>query len=182
MSDVASQVRWFAVTVKPQHEKKAATALAHKAVDCFLPLYHARRRWSDRVKDLELPLFPGYVFCQFRFDQRLPIMQTPGVTSIVTFGGKPAPIPERDILSIRTMISSGLKVEPWPFLKAGQRIRVEAGPLDGLEGILLEVKNSLRVVVSLDLLQRAVAVEIDRRAVCPISPTASRSTGSQFNF
>jgi transcription antitermination factor NusG len=159
---VASKVRWFALTVKPQHERKTALALEVKEYPFFLPLYRAKRRWSDRVKELDLPLFPGYVFSQFAFDQRTPILQIPGVVSVVHFGNLPTPIPDEEIEAVRKMVGSGRAVEPWPFLKVGRRVRIDGGSMDGVEGVLLEIKNSLRVVVSIEILQRSVAVEIDR--------------------
>ena len=161
---------WFAVTVKPQHEKTAAHALRAKAIEEFLPLYHDRRRWSDRLRNVELPLFPGYLFCRISPRTRAAVLSTPGVRSIVGFGRTPAPVPEREVQSIRAMISSGLPVAPWPFLRAGQAVRIERGPLSGLEGTLLQLKDAWRVVVSVPLLQRAVAVEIDRDVISVIKP------------
>ncbi len=165
---MASKLRWFALTVRPQHEKKTALALENQGLTHFLPLYHSKRRWSDRIKELDLPLFPGYVFCQFRYDRRLRVLQTPGVTSIVTFGDKPAPVPDSEIEQIRKTVTSGRRIEPWPFFKVGKRVRIEGGSLDGIEGVLLELKNSLRVVVSIELLQRSVSVEIDRDVLTPL--------------
>ncbi len=162
------------MTVKPQHEKKAALALEQRSVPCFLPLYRAKRRWSDRVKEVELPLFPGYVFAQFRFDRRLPVLKVPGVASIVTFGEQSAPVPDTEIDAVRKMIEAGRLIQPWPFLTAGKRVRVEGGSLDGVEGILLEIKNSLRVVVSIPMLQRSVAVELDRDMVTPLPDPPAR--------
>jgi transcription antitermination factor NusG len=160
--------RWFAVTVKPRHEKVAAGALRAKAFDEFLPLYRTRRRWSDRMKELELPLFAGYVFCRFAEHQRAQVLAAPGVRSIVGFGGKMAAVDEAEIGAIRTMMDSGHPVGPWPYLRAGQRVRIEAGPLRGVEGILLEAKGAWRVVVSVSLLQRSVAVEIERDSIRPV--------------
>ena len=164
------QKEWFAVTVRPQHEKTAAHAFRAKAIEEFLPLYCDRRRWSDRFRDVELPLFPGYVFCRIPPRARAAVLSTPGVRSIVGFGRTPAPVPEREIQSIRAMVSSGLPVAPWPFLKTGQAVLIERGPLSGLEGTLLQLKDAWRVVVSVPLLQRAVAVEVDRDVISVVKP------------
>ncbi|MCS6952669.1 MAG: UpxY family transcription antiterminator [Bryobacteraceae bacterium] len=159
--------RWFALTVKPQHERTVALALRHKGFEEFLPLYRTRRQWSDRIKTLELPLFPGYVFCRFPTFRKAAVLGTPSVNSIVGFGGVPAPLEDSEIDSIRAMVASGCSVGPWPYLRAGQRVRVQAGPLRGLEGILVSLKDRWRVVVSLHLLQRSVAVEVERDVVAP---------------
>jgi len=158
---------WFALTVKPQHERAAAFALRQKGFEEFLPLYRTRRRWSDRMKELELPLFPGYVFCRFPSSERASVLMTPSVRSIVAFGRQAAPVADEEIRAIQTMICSGLPLAPWPYLRVGQRIQIEEGPLRGVEGILVGLKDAWRVVVSVNLLQRSVAVEIDRRAVTP---------------
>lgn len=128
----------------------------------FLPLYRSRRRWSDRLKEIELPLFAGYVFCRFAPEERVPVLRTPGVRSIVTFDGRPAPVSEEEVAAMRQAVGSGLPVQPWPFLRAGQPVRIERGPLSGLCGVLVRAKDSWRVVVSVELLQRSVAIEVDR--------------------
>lgn len=156
---------WFALTVKPQHEKAAARALRLKGMEDFLPLHRGRRRWSDRIKELELPLFPGYVFCRFTPRERAKVLATPGVRCIVGFGKAPAPIPETEIGSLQAMVASGMPVGPWPFLRVGQTVRIEGGPLRGLEGVLLQLKDAWRVVVSVPLLQRSVAVEVGRDVI-----------------
>lgn len=156
---------WFVLTVKPQHEKVAARVLRDKGWEDFLPLYRSRRRWSDRLKEIELPLFAGYVFCRFAPEDRAPVLRTPGVRSIVTFDGRPAPVSDEEIAAMRQAAGSGLPVEPWPFLRAGQPVRIERGPLSGLRGVLVRAKDNWRVVVSVELLQRSVAVEVDRNAL-----------------
>ncbi len=159
---------WYALTVKPQHEKATAIALRRKGFEEFVPLYRSLRKWSDRVKNLDLPLFPGYVFCRFALDNRLGVLTAPGVNSIVGAGRQPAPVSGAEIEAIRAMVSSGLPVEPWPFIEVGQRVRIEGGSLDGLEGILTQVRNCWRVVVNVELLRRSVAVEIERDRVFPL--------------
>jgi transcription antitermination factor NusG len=144
-----------------------AAALARKGLAGFLPLYRSRRRWSDRIKELELPLFPGYVFCWFAYGERLKVLKTPGVTSLVRFGKTVIPVPDQEIQNLKILVSSGLPVSPWPVLQVGQRIHIVHGPLSGVDGILLRIKDSWRVVVSVSLLSRSVAVEIDRAIVAP---------------
>ena len=156
-----------------------STALSGKGYDQYLPLYHSRRRWSDRAKDLDLPLFTGYLFCRFDLQVRLPILTTPGVISIVGSGKIPVAIPDREIDAIQTLIRSGLHLQPWPQLVVGSRVVIEKGPLKGLEGVALDVKKKFRLFVSVPLLQRSVSVEIDREWVRPLlKPIAPRSVSS----
>lgn len=165
--DEDSDLRWYAVSVRPRHEKSAAAALHNKGLEEFLPLYRSRRIWSDRIKELELPLFSGYVFCRFPVEKRNVVLKMPSVTSIVGFGNGPLPVSDQEIASVRALVASGFPLSPWPFLKVGQRILIDHGPLKGVEGIVLQVKNTARVVASISLLQRAVAVEIDPAALRP---------------
>lgn len=162
-------VRWFALQVRSQHERAVSLALRDKGYEDFLPVCQIKRRWSDRVKRLEMPLFPGYLFCRFDVEKRLAILVTPGVQFIVGIGKIPTPIDDCEVVALQSIVKSGLPVEPWPFLKIGQRVRIEQGSLEGIEGILLTPKSSYRLVVSVTLLQRSVAVEIDRDWVTPIS-------------
>ena len=159
---------WFALCVKPRHEKTTAWALRSKGFEEFLPLHRRLRRWSDRLKELDEPLFSRYVFCRFDPMDRLPVLRTPGVVSIVGFAGNPAPVADGEIAALQAIVKSGLTAQPWPFLQRGQLVRIEAGPLSGLEGILLDWKSRHRLIVSVTLLQRSVAVEIDRLWVRPI--------------
>jgi transcription antitermination factor NusG len=160
---------WFALRVKPRMESLTAVALDAKGFEQFLPLQTVRRRWSDRVKTSEAPLFAGYVFCRFDPLKRLPILTTPGVSSIVGFGLNPTPVADEEISSLQTVMRSGFFAAPCPFIKAGQKVRIDVGPLRGTEGIVINVKNATRLVVSVNLLQRSVAVEIDRLWVSPSS-------------
>jgi len=157
-----------ALQVRPRAEKLVAIALSSKGIEVFLPLYTARRRWSDRVKELQLPLFDGYVFCKLNLLYRMPVLTIPGVIQFVGIGKTPVPIEEAEIAALQFVIKSGLPSMPWPFLQVGQRVRVEHGPLRDLEGILLQAKGSHRLVLSVSLLQRSVAVEVDRDCVAPI--------------
>jgi len=164
--------RWYAVQTRPKHEKAVSAALKGKGYEQFLPLYQRWHRSSGRLESALLPLFPGYVFCRFDQFHRLPILITPGVFSVVSRGRVPEAIPEEEIAGIRTSRSSGLPVSPWPYLERGEVVRVELGPLRGLEGIFLCEKGSNRLVISIDLLKRSVAVEVDRLWVRPVSPVA----------
>jgi transcription antitermination factor NusG len=160
--------RWFALRVKSRCEKLVTTMARNKGFEEFLPLYECHRRWSDRLKSVELPLFPGYVFCRLNPQHRLPLLTIPGVLHFVGIGKAPVPIDDEEITAIQSAVKSGLSAEPWPFLEAGQRVRLEDGPLAGLEGLLVEVRKRYRVVVSVSLLKRSVAVEIDREWVAPL--------------
>lgn len=160
-------IHWFAVTVKPQHEKAVAEQLQAKAFEAYVPLYRSRHHWSDRVKVVELPLFPRYVFGRFGFEERSRVLATPGVTSIVSFSGRPCPVSDQEIDAVKTMVGSGLPVKVWPYVGVGQKIRVRHGAMAGLEGILVRVKADYRIVVNLQLLNRGVCVEVERDLVEP---------------
>ncbi len=160
--------RWFALRVKSRTEKLVATMAHNKGFEQFLPLYQARHRWSDRFKSVELPLIPGYVFCRLDPVRRLPLLTIPGVLHFVGIGKTPVPIEDAEVEAIQTATRSGLAAEPWPFLEIGQRVRLQEGPLAGLEGFLTEVRKQQRIVVSVTLLRRSVAVEIERDWVRPL--------------
>jgi len=171
-SDAALSVPcWFAVRVQPQHEKTVARGLDNTGLETFLPLYRTRRMWSDRLKELDLPLFPGYVFAHLAFCRRIAVLRTPGVLCIVSFGSRPAPVSDQEITTLKGMVASGLPLQPWPYLGVGQWVRIERGPLRDIEGILIQVKGAWRVVVSINLLRRSVAAEVDRSAVWPLRKT-----------
>lgn len=159
---------WFALQVRGRHENIVATLLRGKGYELFMPVYKCRRHWSDRIRELELPLLPGYVFCRFNPVARLPILVTPGVIQVVGIGKKPVPVDDAEIAALQTALRSRLPSRPWPFLQSGQRVRVEFGPLCGLEGIMLDFKGHHRLVLSVTLLQRSVAVEMDAAWVIPI--------------
>jgi len=165
---------WFALQVRTRQEASVAQQLNGQGYERFLPLYKLRKRWSDRIKEVNAPLFPGYLFCRFNPQDRLPILKTPGVIQIVGFNNGPTAVDEAEIRSIQTLVTAGVPHQPWPFLAAGDRVRIESGPLLGLEGILIDVKRSHRLVLSVTLLQRSVAVEIDSALITAISPTRPR--------
>jgi transcription antitermination factor NusG len=155
--------------VKHQHELAVRSALEFKGFEALAPTYRARRRWSDRVKEIDLPLFAGYVFCRFLFAERIQVIDAPGVARVVEFGGQPAEISEVEMAAIRTVMASKLPVRPWPFLKLGDRVRVERGPLRGLEGTLLrEMRGSLQLVIGVEMLRRSLAVELEPDMVVPV--------------
>jgi transcription antitermination factor NusG len=168
--------QWFALRVRSNCEKIVASSLRGKGYAEFLPLYRKLSRRGGPAKQVELPLFPGYVFSAFDVNRRLPILTIPGVVHVVGIGRAPESVDRDELLAVERFVASGLAVEPWPFLKTGESVLVERGPLAGLEGTLVQIKASHRLVVSLTLLQRSVAVEIDRDSVRPLPrPTALRA-------
>jgi len=160
---------WFALQVRTRNEVGIAEQLNGQGYERFLPLYKMRKRWSDRIKEVDTPLFPGYLFCRFNPQDRLPILKTPGVMQIVGFKNGPVAVAESEIQALQTIAAAGAPLQPWPFLTAGDRVRIDSGPLLGLEGILTEVRRSHRLVLSVTLLQRSVAVEIDSALVTAIA-------------
>jgi transcription antitermination factor NusG len=159
---------WYAARTRAQHEKSVADQLARRSVEHFLPLYESERRWTDRRVRLQLPLFPGYVLVRLALRDRLQVLQVPGVASLVAFRGIPAALPQEEIDALRRSLTSGLGAEPHPYLAAGRRVRIKTGPLAGMEGILVRRKNQQRFVVSLDLILRSVAVEVDGLGLEPL--------------
>lgn len=164
--DTDSQL-WFALQVRTRWESSTALLLSGKGYQTLLPLYKTKRRWSGRLTEANSPLFPGYVFCQFDAQKRLPVLVTPGVISVVSRGRIPIALEKGEVAAIQTLISSGLRAQPWPYLELGQRVRVESGALEGLEGILISFRGDHRLVLSVSLLRRSVALEIDRSGVSP---------------
>jgi transcriptional antiterminator NusG len=160
---------WFALQVRARQEAGVAAQLMGQGFEGFLPYYKLRKRWSDRVKQFDAPLFPGYLFCRFDPHNRLPILKTPGVIQVVSFNNVPAEVDESEIQSIQRLVASGIQHQPCPFLNVGDRVRINSGPLLGLEGLLTDVKGSHRLVLSVSLLQRSVAVEIDSAFVTALA-------------
>lgn len=162
LSGPETTLPWFALRTRSNFEKVAALALENKGLMPYLPTYKSRRRWSDRVVVADKPLFQGYVFCRFDPLNRLPVLTTTGIISIVGCGNEPASLDEREMEAIEAILSSGLATEPCPFLREGQKVRVRRGSLDGVEGILTKKKSDFRLVISVTMLQRSISVEIDR--------------------
>lgn len=152
--------RWYALCTAPRHEKKVVEKISQQGLTCFLPLYRSLRRWKDRRKELALVLFPGYVFVRVAVQDRLNILRLPGAVRFVSFNGQPAPLPDLEIESLRSRMGDR-GIEPHPYLHVGQRVRVRSGPLEGLEGIIQRTKDSCRIVFTIELISRSVAVEVD---------------------
>jgi len=152
---------WYVACTSANHEKHIAEQLELRNVEHFLPLYTSVRRWKDRRVTLELPLFSGYVFVRLALRDRLKVLQVPGVAKLVGFNGTPAALPPEEIEALRANLANGVRIEPHPYLIVGRRVRVKNGPLAGMQGILVRRKNSTRLVVSVDLIQRAIAVDMD---------------------
>jgi transcription antitermination factor NusG len=159
-SNVYATARWYAAYTRARHEKQVKKQLEEKRIHCFLPLYRSVRRWKDRHRELELALFPGYVFVHVAPEDRLSVLQTPGVVHFVSFGVHPAALDDSEIESLRAGVANGVCAEPYSYLKVGRRVRVKHGPMAGAEGILVRKKDSLRIVLSIDLIMRSVAVEV----------------------
>lgn len=153
--------QWYAAYTSANHEKRVAEQLSVRSVEHFVPLYESMRRWKDRKVRLQLPLFPGYVFVRLARCERLQVLQVPGVARLVGFNGLPCALPDSDIKALKMGLASGVRAEPYPFLTVGRRVRVKSGPLAGLQGIVVRRRNRLRLVISLDLIHRAAAVEVD---------------------
>lgn len=165
---IAGTGHWYALHVRSRHEKVVENSLKGKGYAVFCPFYRTRRKRVDRTAEIDVALFPGYVFCHFDSNYRLPILMTPGIVGVVGPGKKPEPVDDAEIASIRAIAMSGRPVQPWPFLRSGQRIRLHSGPLMGAEGIFLRVKDECHLVVSVTLLQRAISVVIEKDAVVPL--------------
>ena len=171
---------WFAILVKPRHEKAVAAALRSKRYEEFLPLRRVRRKWSDRFKVVEMPLLAGYTFCRFDPSDKALILRTPGVRRIVGWGTTPVAVEEAEIRSLQTAIRAGLTAAPCPYLQTGQPVCLDRGPLSGLRGLVQDTRSRSRVVVSITLLQRSVAVEVEREWISPADwLRAQRESGAK---
>lgn len=159
---------WFALQVRNRYEHLVAAVLRDKGYETFLPSCEARRQWSDRSKTVSLPLFPTYLFCRLDPENRLPVLVTPGVRAVVGAGKKPVPIEESEIAAVRRVAEAGLPVTPWPGFAVGKTVRVEHGPLRGVEGVILEDKGMPRLLVGITLLQRSISVEVDSGWLAPL--------------
>jgi transcription antitermination factor NusG len=161
---------WFAVRVKHQFEMPVASHLRNFGFESLLPLYRARRKWSDRIKIMDAPLFPGYVFCKFDPQNRIPIDLVPGVTGVVSFGRKLAAVDPGEVDAVRAVTSSGLESAPWPRLESGRKVEIDFGPLRGVQGVVVRdiveggssPREQLQLIVSVTLLNRSLAVQINR--------------------
>jgi transcription antitermination factor NusG len=159
---------WYAVSVRPRHEKVVTRHLEHQGLNYFLPVYRSVRRWKDRRKELDMVLFPGYVFVNLDLRDRLGVLRAPGVVQFVTFQGQPAAVPDSEICALESSVSAGLRPQPHPYLRQGKKVRVKSGPLLNAEGIMVRRKEGFRLVLSIDLLMRSVMLEVDEADVEPL--------------
>ena len=164
----SAQLRWYAAYTCANHEKSVRVQLEERSVESFLPVYETVRRWKDRRMHLQLPLFPGYVFVRMALGDRLRVLQVPSVVRLVGFDGHLSALPDEEIEGLKKGLAGGVLAEPHPFLSAGRRVRVKAGPLAGIEGIVIRRKNRLRLVISLELIQRSAMVEVDAADLEPL--------------
>jgi len=160
--------RWYALHVATRLERTVEIQLQHKGFDALLPTYAVSRQWSDRIKRISLPLFPGYVFCRFPLDNRFPVLGTPGVHGIVGAGKSPIPLGDNEIMTLQDTMESGVRTQPWPYVTEGEEVRVISGPLAGLTGIVVRAQSKLHFIVSIHLLMRSVSVEIEQACLIPI--------------
>jgi transcription antitermination factor NusG len=161
------EARWYAVHTNSRHEKTVAQQMDGSQIPNFLPLYKSVRRWKDRKKQVELPLFPGYVFVHIALRDKLQVLKVPGVVQLISFNGRPASLPDAEIDALRNGLARSLVAEPHPYLAVGKKVRVHSGPFAGVEGILIRRKEKFRVVLSIHLIQRSVAVEVDETEIEP---------------
>ena len=161
------EAHWYAAHTRANHEKRLAEQFAERSVEHFLPLYESERRWKDRRVTLQLPLFPGYILVRLPLRERMRVLQVPGVARLVGFNGSPVPLPDAEIEALREKLNRQVRAEPHPYLQAGRRVRVTKGPLEGFEGILVRRKHKFRIVVSIDLIMRSIAAEVDTADVEP---------------
>lgn len=178
IGDAVDQPAWWAVYTQHQHEKSVAEMLSGKGFEVFLPVHESMRRWKDRQKLLALPLFPCYVFVRGVLSRRLQVVTTPGIHMILSRGEQIEVVPETEIDAIRRAVQGSYKIEPHPFLKIGERVRVTRGSLEGVEGILVRKKNLYRLVLSVDMLAQSVGVEVSASDVEPVVQPNAKSTAS----
>jgi transcription antitermination factor NusG len=167
------ELPWFAVRVKSNYEKPVSTALRGKGFEEFVPMYRARRQWSDRIKVIDLPLFPGYLFCRIDLNKRLPLLTTPGFLYLVGKGKTPEPVDEQEVIAIQSVVRSGLPALPWPSVVVGQKVRLEHGPLRGVEGVVAKIADQHRIYVNATLLQRSVSVQVDPEWITSVDGSGS---------
>ena len=162
-----NQFQWYAAYTYPRHEKKVLDQLVRREIESFLPCYRALHKWRNGCKvEVQMPLFPGYVFVRLRLHERWRVLQVPNLVNLIGFGGPPVPLPTEDIEALRAALST-MKAEPHPFLKVGDRVRIKSGCLAGTEGILLRKATGCRFVLNVDLIKQAVSVEVSADDVEP---------------
>jgi len=166
--DLFVRPAWYALHTRSRHEKVAEDLLTRKKIETFLPLRNIKRRWSDRVKEISEPLFKGYVFVHAPLVRRVEILQTKGVVRFIGFGRIPSTVSENELNALRRFIDENIAVDPFPYLKEGERVVVRSGPFQGVQGFLVCKKNKYRLVISLDLITQSASIEIDSAAVEPL--------------
>jgi transcription antitermination factor NusG len=171
----SAEAGWYAAYTCANHEKRIAEQLRERRIEYFLPLYEAVRRWKDRRVRLELPLFPGYIFVHLPLKERLRVLELPSVVRLVGFGGQPMALPEAEINALRNGLRGEMRAQPHPYLAAGRRVRLARGPLAGLEGVLLRRKGNFRLVLTVELILRSIAVDVDAADVLPVGNVGKES-------
>ena len=159
---------WYATHTSANHEKRVAEQLFKRSVEHFLPLYDTVRRWKDRRVELQLPLFPGYIFVRIALKDRLDVLKVAGVVRILGFNGTPTPVPEQQVESLRSAFHEGLRAEPYPYLKAGRQVRFKTGPLTGWKGVIVRRRGDFRVVLSAEIIQRSIIMDIEASSIEPL--------------
>jgi transcription antitermination factor NusG len=170
-----AEPRWYAVWTRSRHEKTVAEQLERKSVETFLPVYETIRQWKNGRHRVQLPLFPGYAFTRIALRDRLEVLKVPGVVRLVGFNGAPTPLDDEEIEGLRRALAQGVRAAPHPFLTVGRRVRITAGPLTGHEGILVRHKGAMRVVLSIDLIQRSILIDTDACSLEPLLQTRTIS-------
>jgi transcription antitermination factor NusG len=172
-------LKWYALQVHTRKEQLVGSQLQNRNLECFLPTYKSLRKWSDRTKEIQQALFPGYVFCRFDYENRQPVVMTTGVTQVVGTGKVAIPIADSEIEALQVAVSSGVPAQPWPYLRSGEYVQVNYGHLAGLRGILVNFKGNHRVVLSVTLLQRSLALEVELDWLSPVAESGQQRTAAR---
>jgi transcription antitermination factor NusG len=159
---------WFALQTRPNNERKVERLLKQQGYECFTPTYRRKRKWSDRIVEIDFPLFPGYVFCRFNTSVLGKAISTHGVVRIVGFGGNPAEVAVEEVEALQLLAHSDFLRSPWKYLPDGTRVIVETGPLAGAQGVICAGENKRQLVISITLLQRSVAIQLDEDTVISV--------------
>jgi transcription antitermination factor NusG len=171
---------WFALQTRPRNERMVERLLKQKGYDCFAPVYRSKRKWSDRIVEIDFPLFPGYVFCRFNSSALGKAISTQGVTKVVGFGGTPAEVAREEIEALQILAQTSFLREPWKYLPNGTLVLIETGPLSGIRGIICADENKKQLVISVTLLQRSVAIQLDEDTVMSVVEDL-RESRDKFN-
>jgi transcription antitermination factor NusG len=172
-------LNWYALQVHARKEQLVASQLENRSLECFLPTYKSLRKWSDRTKEIQQALFPGYVFCRFEYENRQPVVMTTGVTQIVGNGKVAIPIADAEIEALQVAVNSGIPTQPWQYVRTGEYVQINYGHLAGLQGILVNFKGNHRVVLSVTLLQRSLALEVELDWLSPLAEPGQQRTAAR---